>query len=201
MAPIPFHRGLAVQQTGERRVRNKRGREKSRRLKVDLTLGSVTTDQNPLKAIDHFHYSSHVPHLETVYQTQRVHLHSLHRVHTHKDTVESSAHTHTHTKQYSFRSKPTALKHLYRLRGWVAHCKQMFTSIWQNSAQPGSVRWCDASSAYKWAAWCDKQGSVCSFFWRKYLSVPVDYSCTPWYIHTGTVCLLKVPLTHLREDS
>lgn len=64
-----------MQQTGEGEIRE---REKSLRLKADLTLGSVTTDQNPLKAIDHFHYSSHVPHLETVYQTQRVRLHSVH---------------------------------------------------------------------------------------------------------------------------
>lgn len=69
----------------ERQKRGNRGREgESLRLKADLTLGSVTTDQNPLKAIDHFHYSSHVPHLETVYQTQRVRLHGVHTQTTHR---------------------------------------------------------------------------------------------------------------------
>lgn len=49
-------------QTGGRvrHTETQRGKERERVLKADLTLGSVTTDQNPLKAIDHFHYSSHV---------------------------------------------------------------------------------------------------------------------------------------------
>lgn len=98
-------------QTGER-VRDtetERERERERVLKADLTLGSVTTDQNPLKAIDHFHYSSHVPHLKTVYQTQKSLCGQIHTP-THAHKTRMPAHTH---KTLSFLSEPAALKHLY----------------------------------------------------------------------------------------
>lgn len=89
--PLSQRAGSAADRR-EKSARNKRECDKkSLCLKVDLTLGCVTTDQNPLKAIDHFHYSSHVPHLETVYQTQRVCLHSVH-------TLLEGAHTLKHTQ-------------------------------------------------------------------------------------------------------
>lgn len=82
-------------QTGKR-VRDretKRERENKRVLKADLTLGSVTTHQNPLKAIDRFHCSSHVPHLETVYQTQKSLCGQIHTP-TRADKTRMPAHTH-----------------------------------------------------------------------------------------------------------
>lgn len=90
-----------------------RKRERERVLKADLTLGSVTTDQNPLKAIDHFHYSSHVPHLETVYQTQKSLCGQIHTP-THAHEARMPAHTHAQNNT-AFPSQPAALKHLYRL--------------------------------------------------------------------------------------
>lgn len=57
---------------------------------------------------------------------------------THTDTETESAHTFTHKRQYSFRSTPTTLKHLYGLSRSL-----------QNRTQPSSVRRCDASSVYK----------------------------------------------------
>lgn len=117
-------------------------RERERVLKADLTLGSVTTDQNPLKAIDPFHYSSHVPHLETVYQTEKSLCAEIHTP-THARTHIKRGCLHVHIKQCSFRSEPAALKHLYGLS--LSANKR----LQQSSTQPSSVRSSDAHSAYK----------------------------------------------------
>lgn len=80
-------------------------RESERVLKADLTLGSVTPDQNPLKAIDPFHYSSHVPHLETVYQTEKSLCAEIHTpTHAHKTRLPARTHK---TMQLSIRASCT----------------------------------------------------------------------------------------------
>lgn len=107
LVPIPTQRtgSEADRRAGERHRDSKRERE--RVLKADLTLGSVTTDQNPLKAIDHFHYSSHVPHLETVYQTQKSLCGQIHTP-THAHEARMPAHTHARkTIQLSIRASRT----------------------------------------------------------------------------------------------
>lgn len=82
-------------------------RERERVLKADFTLGSVTTDQNPLKAIDPFHYSSHVPHLETVYQTE-------------KSLCAGNSHSHACTNAH--KTRPPARTHKTMQRSIRASC-------------------------------------------------------------------------------
>lgn len=130
-SPTPSSRGLAVQQTGEKET--EWGGRKSLRLKADLTLGSVTTDQNPLKAIDHFHYSSHVPHLETVYQTQRVCLRKVH-THTHTRTEKDST-----TKDQNNTAFDLSQLHLNIYTGWVAHLQTNVYCTGKTALNP--VQW------------------------------------------------------------
>lgn len=127
VAQTPFTEGwqCSRQEREEREIRE--SERKSLRLKADVTLGSVTTDQNPLKAIDHFHYSSHVSHFVTVYQTQRVCLHSTHthtytqRVHTLKHTlirIQSKKSERTSLKKSDATCDPSQLRlNIYTVRG------------------------------------------------------------------------------------
>ena len=105
-------------------------------------------------------------------------------------------------EQYGFRSKPTALKHLYRLRGRAAHCKQMFT-IWQKTALSPLQR----------------DGAMPALLTNREVSAPAPFSCRTTcqrlstararsdtcthmrtHAQSGTVCLLKVALTRLVRE-
>lgn len=145
-----------------------RKRERERVLKADLTLGSVTTDQNPLKAIDHFHYSSHVPHLETVYQTQKTLCGQIHTP-THAHEARMPAHTRTHKTIQLFH--PSQL-HLNIYTGWVSLCKQTFTAK-QHSDQFSEIFWCPLCLQVSRRLW---QKNVCCYFLQNYLSFAVNHS-------------------------
>lgn len=169
-----------------------RKREHERVLKADLTLGSVTTDQNPLKAIDHFHYSSHVPHLETVYQTQKSLCGQIHTP-THAHEARMPAYTHAQNNTAFHPSQP----HLNIYTGWVSLCKQTFTAK-QHSDQFSEIFWCTLCLQVSRRLW---QKNVCCYFLQNYLSFAVNHSQRDARGPFKQAASKKVPIMHRLEDS